>query len=113
MPNDPSSDAGSIQFLSTASAAKNLGLSATWVQTLVDQGDPKGWKTRGGHRRISSVSVLEYPNQAHMTLSRKVRTSANAESSYRSFQFLTIQDLNVLYFIELNFYIQQGPMNNQ
>ena len=81
MPNDPSSDAGSIQFLSTASAAKNLGLSATWVQTLVDQGDPKGWKTRGGHRRISSVSVLEYPNQAHMTLSRKVRTSAKPQVS--------------------------------
>jgi excisionase family DNA binding protein len=81
MPNDPSSDAGSIQFLSTASAAKILGLSTTLVQTLVDQGDLKGWKTRGGHRRISSVSILEYQNQAHMNVSRKVRTSAKPQIS--------------------------------
>ena len=81
MPNDPSSDAGSTQFLSTASAAKILGLSTTLVQTLVDQGDLKGWKTRGGHRRISSVSILEYQNQAHMNVGRKVRTSAKPQIS--------------------------------
>lgn len=37
-----------------------LGLSTTLVQTLVDQGDLKGWKTRGGHRRISLDSILDY-----------------------------------------------------
>lgn len=81
MPNDPSSDAGSTQFLSTASAAKILGLSTTLVQTLVDQGDLKGWKTRGGHRRISSVSILEYQNQAHRNVGRKVRTSSKPQIS--------------------------------
>lgn len=50
------------QFLSTAEVARMLGLSTTLVQTLVDQGDLKGWKTRGGHRRISLDSVLEYQN---------------------------------------------------
>jgi excisionase family DNA binding protein len=48
------------QFLSTAEAARILGLSTTLVQTLVDQGDLKGWKTRGGHRRISIESILDY-----------------------------------------------------
>lgn len=48
------------QFLSTAEAARMLGLSTTLVQTLVDQGDLKGWKTRGGHRRISLESILDY-----------------------------------------------------
>jgi excisionase family DNA binding protein len=37
-----------------------LGLSTTLVQTLVDQGELKGWKTRGGHRRISLDSILDY-----------------------------------------------------
>lgn len=48
------------QFLSTAEAARLLGLSTTLVQTLVDQGDLKGWKTRGGHRRISLDSIVDY-----------------------------------------------------
>ena len=50
------------QFLSTAEAARMLGLSTTLVQTLVDQGDLKGWKTRGGHRRISLESIADYQN---------------------------------------------------
>lgn len=52
--------ASSPQFLSTAEAARMLGLSTTLVQTLVDQGELKGWKTRGGHRRISLASILDY-----------------------------------------------------
>ncbi|MEY4733571.1 MAG: hypothetical protein RLZZ464_1637 [Pseudomonadota bacterium] len=52
------------QFLSTAEAARMLGLSTTLVQTLVDQGDLKGWKTRGGHRRISLDSIQDYQNAA-------------------------------------------------
>lgn len=55
-------DAGTPQFLSTAEAARMLGLSTTLVQTLVDQGDLKGWKTRGGHRRISLDSIFDYQN---------------------------------------------------
>jgi len=52
------------QFLSTAEAARMLGLSTTLVQTLVDQGDLKGWKTRGGHRRIALDSILNYQTDA-------------------------------------------------
>ena len=47
-------------FLSTAEAAKMLGLSTTMVQSLMDNNELKGWKTRGGHRRISLQSVFAY-----------------------------------------------------
>lgn len=63
------------QFLSTAEAARMLGLSTTLVQTLVDQGDLKGWKTRGGHRRISLDSIKDY-----QTFSRHVVGSAYKQS---------------------------------
>ena len=52
------------QFLSTAEAARMLGLSTTLVQSLVDKNELKGWKTRGGHRRISLQSLQEYQAQA-------------------------------------------------
>lgn len=51
------------QFLSTAEAARMLGLSTTLIQTLVDNNELKGWKTRGGHRRIAIQSVMDY--QSH------------------------------------------------
>ena len=56
------------QFLSTAEAARMLGLSTTLVQSLVDQGELKGWKTRGGHRRISMESILEYQNASRSAM---------------------------------------------
>lgn len=52
------------QYLSTAEAARMLGLSTTLVQSLVDKNELKGWKTRGGHRRISLQSLQDYQTQA-------------------------------------------------
>jgi excisionase family DNA binding protein len=61
-------EASAPQFLSTAEAARMLGLSTTLVQTLVDQGDLKGWKTRGGHRRIALDSIMAYQSASrHIT----------------------------------------------
>ena len=37
-----------------------LGLSTTIVQKMVDQNELKGWKTQGGHRRISLASVQDF-----------------------------------------------------
>jgi excisionase family DNA binding protein len=71
---EPPSKARQSQFLSTARAAKVLGLSTSLVQTLVDQGELKGWKTRGGHRRIALHSISEYQSHVHMALHRKVKT---------------------------------------
>jgi excisionase family DNA binding protein len=62
------------QFLSTAEAARMLGLSTTLVQTLVDQGELKGWKTRGGHRRISLESILEYQNTSRSAMGVAVKS---------------------------------------
>jgi excisionase family DNA binding protein len=69
------------QFLSTAAAAKMLGLSTTLVQTLVDQGDLKGWKTRGGHRRISAESIQDYQSQADSLMTRKLKMASTPKIS--------------------------------
>jgi len=63
------------QFLSTAEAARMLGLSTTLVQTLVDQGELKGWKTRGGHRRISLDSILDYQSFSRHLVGAQHKTS--------------------------------------
>ena len=62
------------QFLSTAEAARMLGLSTTLVQTLVDQGELKGWKTRGGHRRISLESILDYQNTSRSAMGVAIKS---------------------------------------
>ncbi|MHB1372358.1 MAG: response regulator [Thauera sp.] len=47
----------SREFISTAQAAKQLGLSLGAVQQMVECGTLAGWKTAGGHRRIRQDSV--------------------------------------------------------
>ena len=54
------------QYLSTAAAAQMLGLSTTLIQNLVDKNELQGWKTRGGHRRISLQSINDYQTNARM-----------------------------------------------
>ncbi|MGV0985695.1 MAG: helix-turn-helix domain-containing protein [Limnohabitans sp.] len=63
------------QFLSTAEAARMLGLSTTLVQTLVDQGELKGWKTRGGHRRISLDSIQDYQSASRSSMGMSLKSS--------------------------------------
>jgi excisionase family DNA binding protein len=70
----PSNVMQESQFLSTAAAAKMLGLSTTLIQTLVDQGELKGWKTRGGHRRIAAESIIEYQALTHHPVIRQSKT---------------------------------------
>jgi excisionase family DNA binding protein len=69
------------QFLSTAAAAKMLRLSTTLVQTLVDQGELKAWKTRGGHRRISADSIQDYQSQADSSMTRKLKMASTPKIS--------------------------------
>lgn len=45
------------EFISTAQAARQLGLSLGAVQQMVESGALAGWKTAGGHRRIRQDSV--------------------------------------------------------
>jgi excisionase family DNA binding protein len=74
-------NSGSPQFLSTAEAARMLGLSTTLVQTLVDQGDLKGWKTRGGHRRISLDSIFDYQNASRYVVGTSHKQSSQPRVS--------------------------------
>lgn len=46
-----------INYLTTREAAKLLGTSVRTVQQWVEKGQLEGWKTEGGHRRISRASV--------------------------------------------------------
>lgn len=47
-------------FCGTFYAARWLGLSVATVQSLVERGDLRAWKTKGGHRRISLSSLRAY-----------------------------------------------------
>lgn len=47
-------------FLTSSQAAKRLGLSMATIQKMVDSNVLQGWKTFGGHRRISLASVVNY-----------------------------------------------------
>ena len=53
--------------MTTADAAKLLGLSMATVQKLADNNSLQAWKTFGGHRRISMASVLNYQSINNFT----------------------------------------------
>ena len=48
--------------LSTIEVSKILGLAVGTIQKMVDSGELEGWKTTGGHRRISADSVDAFVN---------------------------------------------------
>jgi len=68
----------SREFISTAQAAKQLGLSLGAVQQMVECGTLAGWKTAGGHRRIcqDSVDALLARARTPGAIPRKANTSA-------------------------------------
>lgn len=53
-PTPPSSESADF---TTVQVAKLLGMAVRSVQLMVDRGELEGWKTPGGHRRISGESV--------------------------------------------------------
>jgi excisionase family DNA binding protein len=55
-PSDPPPD-DALAVCSTSAAARLLGVSNTTVQIMVERGELRAWKTRGGHRRISLASL--------------------------------------------------------
>jgi excisionase family DNA binding protein len=54
-PAEPSDD-----YFGTFYTAKLLDLSVGTVQSLVEKNELQAWRTRGGHRRISMRSIMEY-----------------------------------------------------
>lgn len=45
------------EVCTTSEAARLLGVSNTTVQTMVERGELRAWKTMGGHRRISLAAI--------------------------------------------------------
>lgn len=60
--------------ISTAQAAKLLGMSLTSVQKLVDQAEVHAWKTPGGHRRIDLASIRGYQNKSYISSALSIKT---------------------------------------
>ncbi len=46
-----------LPVCTTSEAARRLGVSNTTIQLMVERGELRAWRTRGGHRRISVESV--------------------------------------------------------
>lgn len=57
MMNQDLSPPNPLAVCTTSEAARRLGVSSTTVQVMVERGELKAWRTRGGHRRISLDSV--------------------------------------------------------
>jgi excisionase family DNA binding protein len=53
----PPEDPAALEVCTTTEAARRLGVSNTTVQTMVERGELRAWKTRGGHRRIVRASI--------------------------------------------------------
>lgn len=79
-----SSQGNNSDFLGTFAVAKVLGVSVGTVQALVERGDLQGWKTKGGHRRISRESVITYQ--------RKCDLNAGKQGQHRMLRVLVVDD---------------------
>lgn len=53
--------------LTSAQAARRLGLAVRSVQQMADRGELESWKTSGGHRRIAREAVERWKDGARTT----------------------------------------------
>lgn len=72
MSNSP--DGAKKEFLTSQEAARILGVSLRTVQLWVENGSLSAWKTEGGHRRISQISVTELLQKRNSDLARSKRS---------------------------------------
>lgn len=76
-------------FCTTRQAAKALGVSLRTAQLWVESGILEAWKTEGGHRRISVVSV-------DRLLGKGALEAASPEPAAGRLRILVVEDDNVL-----------------
>jgi excisionase family DNA binding protein len=70
------------EILTTAEAAKILGVSVRTAQLLIEGGSIPSWKTPGGHRRVyrrDVLAVISGPGQTPMSASARVIVIARPE----------------------------------
>lgn len=72
----------------TSEAARLLDVSPTTVQVMVERGDLQAWKTRGGHRRISRVSIDAL---------REARAAGGAGRGAGAVTVLVVEDRDTVY----------------
>lgn len=75
-------DAMDKEILTTAEAAKILGVSVRTAQLLIEGGSIPSWKTPGGHRRVyrrDVLAVISGPGQTPMFASARVILIARPE----------------------------------
>lgn len=87
---DPGQDPVSERVCTTSEAARLLGVSNTTIQIMVERGELRAWKTRGGHRRISLAAVEQL---------RRARGSSPDPRENRSLQVLVCEDDPALRFL--------------
>jgi excisionase family DNA binding protein len=75
-------------FVTTSSAAQLLGLSTTTIQTLIDKNELQGWKTQGGHRRISLASIQHYIGHTRLLPEPRMRGKAKITVALETAQAL-------------------------
>ncbi|MCX7082043.1 MAG: helix-turn-helix domain-containing protein [Methylococcales bacterium] len=68
-----------LNLMTTQDVSKEMGCSIRSVQLWVEQGLLEGWKTPGGHRRISRASFERFVASQEMEAIRSV----NIDSQYR------------------------------
>lgn len=66
----------SVDTYSTLEVARMLGMAVRSVQLMVDRGELQAWKTPGGHRRISRVSVQKWQKTHQSELGAALPVSA-------------------------------------
>jgi excisionase family DNA binding protein len=74
----------SAEVCGTWHASKLLGLSVGTVQALVDKGELKAWKTKGGHRRVFVQSLKDFQKENGLQVS--------SDAKVPSFRMLVVDD---------------------
>lgn len=84
-------EATTSAFYTTIETARLLGLAVRSVQLMVDRGELEAWKTPGGHRRISKVSVERWIAVNRMNVSSGGSPGAGRAES-RAPRVLLVED---------------------
>lgn len=84
-------EATTSAFYTTIETARLLGLAVRSVQLMVDRGELEAWKTPGGHRRISKVSVERWIAVNRMNVSSG-STGGHGRPETRAPRVLLVED---------------------
>ena len=76
----------------TLEVAKMLGMAVRSVQLMVDRNELEAWKTPGGHRRISRVSVERWMSTQGAERTAQLSSAPATPASGRASKILLIED---------------------